>query len=542
MKKFYLVCLTLLSFGLSADITVEKMTEIESRVDSMSLAELQDRRSFLRAEERQLMATQSSTQNPSTVKTTSGRLAEIRAELSAIQKALLAVAGLAAINALTDDGYDDNVPPVITINGSNPDSVELGTTYSDPGATAFDEFHGTTPVTSSGTVDTSTVGSYTITYTATDKDGNTATATRTVNVVDTTAPEVTVTGDNPATTELGADYEDAGATATDASGTVEVVTTGTVDKDTVGEYTLTYTATDASGNAGTATRTVNVTDTTSPVFTSSSTFVVDENVTEIGTVTVTELDTVTFTIGATTSPALVNDQYPTSNLVITSDGVLSFDIAPDYDLQVPDVSLVSEPDAFGSTEGWREKTLSGYTTGATMDFTATVTATSSLGTNITTTQDITVQVRDVGGVDDDTGTGTGTGTGTSTGTATSGTGSTVNTRPQFTSSDTFVVDEGVVTIGTVTSEVTDGPTDIEITYTIGATTSNVTYVNDSIVPSNLVISSDGVLSFDSAPDYESQLPDWDSALDQELFDDRDAYLDCTNTGLGAAECVQTLRT
>jgi hypothetical protein len=226
--------------------------------------------------------------------------------------------------------------------------------------------------------------------------------------------------------------------------------------------------------------------------------------------------------------------------VITSAGVLSFDIAPDYDLQVTDVILGSEPDAFGSSEDFRIGSLSGYETGATMDFTATVTATDASGN--TATQDITVQVRDVGGVDDDTGTGTGTGTGTSTGTATSGTGSTVNTRPQFTSSDTFVVDEGVETIGTVTSEVPDGPTDIAITYTIGATTSNVTYVNDSVVPSNLVITSDGVLSFDSTPDYDVQLPDYASALDQELFDDRDLYLDCTNTGLGAAECVQTLRT
>ena len=74
MKKFYLVCLTLLSFGLSSDVTVEQMSDIESRVGSMSLNELQDRRSFLTRQERQLMATQASTQNPSTVKTTSSRI------------------------------------------------------------------------------------------------------------------------------------------------------------------------------------------------------------------------------------------------------------------------------------------------------------------------------------------------------------------------------------------------------------------------------------------------------------------------------------
>ena len=56
--RFYLVCLTLLSFGLTADITVEKMSDINSRVDSMTVNELQDRKSFLLREERQLMVTQ----------------------------------------------------------------------------------------------------------------------------------------------------------------------------------------------------------------------------------------------------------------------------------------------------------------------------------------------------------------------------------------------------------------------------------------------------------------------------------------------------
>ena len=397
MKKFYLVCLTILSFGLTAEVSPERMTQIESSVASMSMNELTDRRSYLIQEQSQLLDTESSTQNPSTVKKTRSRLAEIRAELSAIQKVLIGIVGAAALNAITDDGYDDNVPPVITVSGDNPATVELGTTYTDAGASAFDAFHGNTPVSSSGSVDTSTVGSYTITYTATDLDGNSASATRTVNVVDTTAPEVTVTGDNPATVELGGTYTDAGATATDASGAVEVVTTGTVDTDTLGEYTLTYTSTDASGNAGTATRTVNVTDTTAPVFTSSSTFTVDENVTDIGTVTATDLDTVTFTIGATTGPEILGNRAA-SMLQITSSGELSFDIAPDYDLQVPDVQLYTDgpdqaagigPDAFGTVTK-RTKTLSGYETGATMDFTATVSATDASG-NVTT-QDITVMV------------------------------------------------------------------------------------------------------------------------------------------------------
>ena len=161
---------------------------------------------------------------------------------------------------------EDTTAPVITVAGTNPVTHELGTTYTDAGASATD-LSGAITVTTNGTVNSDAVGSYVLTYIATDPSGNTQTASRTVNVVDTTAPVVTVTGDNPATVELGTTYTDAGATATDASGTVTVVTSGTVDTDTVGSYTLTYTSTDASGNAGTATRTVNVEDTTAPVIT-----------------------------------------------------------------------------------------------------------------------------------------------------------------------------------------------------------------------------------------------------------------------------------
>ena len=265
MKKFLLLSFTIISVGLYADLTSSQLAEIEQRVSSMGIKELQDRRSFLIDEENSLMNELNATQNPSTNKAMSERIASIRAELSAVQKALLALVGAGAIASVTDDGYDDNVPPVITVIGDNPATVELGDSYVDQGATAFDEFHGVTSVTSSGTVDTSTVGTYTITYSATDLDGNSASATRTVNVVDTTAPVVTVTGDNPATVELGGTYTEAGATATDASGAVTAVASGTVDTTTVGSYVITYTSTDASGNSGTATRTVNVVDTTAPV-------------------------------------------------------------------------------------------------------------------------------------------------------------------------------------------------------------------------------------------------------------------------------------
>ena len=109
-------------------------------------------------------------------------------------------------------------------------------------------------VTASGTVDTSVAGTYTITYTATDAAGNTGTATRTVTVVDTTAPVITVTAGTD-TVEQGSTWTDAGAIS---NGGETVTASGTVDINTLGTYTITYTATDAAENVGTVTRTVTV--------------------------------------------------------------------------------------------------------------------------------------------------------------------------------------------------------------------------------------------------------------------------------------------
>ena len=71
----------------------------------------------------------------------------------------------------------DITGPTITLNGTANMNVVLNGTFTDPGATT-DE--GT--LTTSGTVDVTTAGTYTITYSATDATGNTATATRTVAV------------------------------------------------------------------------------------------------------------------------------------------------------------------------------------------------------------------------------------------------------------------------------------------------------------------------------------------------------------------------
>ncbi|MDA8850528.1 DUF5011 domain-containing protein, partial [Flavobacteriaceae bacterium] len=173
----------------------------------------------------------------------------------------------------------DTTIPVITLTGTAIVTIEVGTAYVDGGATATDNYDDDTALSSNiiavNTVDTAIVASYTVTYNASDASGNAATEViRTVNVVDTTIPVITLTGTAIVTIEVGTAYVDGGATATDnydddTTLTASIVTdVSTVDTQTVGSYTVTYNVSDASGNAATeVTRTVNVVDTTIPVIT-----------------------------------------------------------------------------------------------------------------------------------------------------------------------------------------------------------------------------------------------------------------------------------
>jgi hypothetical protein len=158
-----------------------------------------------------------------------------------------------------------NTAPTITVLGDNPATIEAGDTYTDAGATASDAQDGdlTSGISVDNPVDATTPGTYTVTYTVTDSGGLTATATRTVNVVEAnTAPTITVLGDNPVNLTTGDSYTDAGATAADAQDgdlTSVIAVDNPVDTSAAGTYTVTYTVTDSGGLSASATRTVVVT-------------------------------------------------------------------------------------------------------------------------------------------------------------------------------------------------------------------------------------------------------------------------------------------
>jgi hypothetical protein len=158
----------------------------------------------------------------------------------------------------------DIAPPVITLNGEAVIEHNYGDAYVDAGATANDAVDGIVDATTSDTIIIDKIGSYGITYTATDDAGNVATLERVVNVADIKGPVITLNGDSTIILGQGRDYKELGATALDAFDNVAIdipapiEPEGTVDNTKIGQYQLTYTAEDAAGNISTLVRTIDV--------------------------------------------------------------------------------------------------------------------------------------------------------------------------------------------------------------------------------------------------------------------------------------------
>jgi uncharacterized protein (TIGR02145 family) len=216
------------------------------------------------------------------------------------------------------DAPNDTQPPVFTLLGANPIAVNQGDTYSDPGATATDNVDGnlTSSIVVSGTVDTNNPGTYIVTYSVTDSAGNTSTVTRTVIVLDTQPPIITILGANPISVNQGDTYSDPGATATDnVDGNLasSIVVSGTVDTNSSGNYNINYNVTDSAGNAANqATRTVVVVETTPTVDAGPDQTICEDETVTLGEATASNVSSVIWTTsgdGAFDNPSIINPTY-----------------------------------------------------------------------------------------------------------------------------------------------------------------------------------------------------------------------------------------
>lgn len=81
---------------------------------------------------------------------------------------------------------EDKKIPELSLNYTDNMTVDIGSAFTDPGWTAFDNYDGelTDSVSVSGEVDTSAAGVYELRYSVSDSNGNTAAAVRTVTVAE----------------------------------------------------------------------------------------------------------------------------------------------------------------------------------------------------------------------------------------------------------------------------------------------------------------------------------------------------------------------
>lgn len=175
---------------------------------------------------------------------------------------------LVSSEAFTYYDKTQSTKPIIMINGPKEIKIRKGGVYTEYYAVALNPITNTvanlTSANIAGTVNTSTVGTYKITY------SYTGAISKTRNVIveeakttsDSIKPTITLNGASIINMTLGSTYTEQGATATDnidGNITARITISGTVNTSVKGTYYINYDVSDVSGNkANTITRTINV--------------------------------------------------------------------------------------------------------------------------------------------------------------------------------------------------------------------------------------------------------------------------------------------
>ena len=211
------------------------------------------------------------------------------------------VSNLISNETTTTKENKDTTKPDLVLKGEKEIVINVGDKFEDPGVTATDNVDGdlSSSVKKTGSVDTSKAGTYTITYSVSDKAGNKSEVKRTVKVVQkatttktestkktttkknnvtttkkvttkrpTTPPVITLYGSRTITINTGDRYNDPGYSAVDSLGgniTSRVKVSGNVNTSVAGTYYITYSVTDNYGNKSSVSRTVVVKSSSIPL-------------------------------------------------------------------------------------------------------------------------------------------------------------------------------------------------------------------------------------------------------------------------------------
>ncbi len=162
-------------------------------------------------------------------------------------------------------------PPTVALNGFDTVFLEVNTSYRDSGITYRDNYGDTNVTVIKGSnLDTSTLGTYVISYFLSDKAGNKTNIQRVVIVIDTIPPTITFINGDTVKAEVLVKYKDINVVIADNYDLNPIVNKwGSFNfandiPDSLGYFTMWYKATDQSGNMDSAMKVIHVVDTKAP--------------------------------------------------------------------------------------------------------------------------------------------------------------------------------------------------------------------------------------------------------------------------------------